>query len=133
MAVEKVLIATVKFANNWFTVTDNNGREVNVGTVDKKTQAAQNPKLKAILENAKAGDEVEIDVRDWQGKFYGNDPKSAGSGGKSFTLADKSFDAGKVAAQATGSLLALQKDITFEKFEEMANKIHSWILSKKSA
>lgn len=134
MAVEKVIVAAKEFKNNWWSVTENTGRVINISTINKKSQQAENQKLAGILANINVGEEVEIDVRPWEGKFYGNDPKSGGAGGaKSFTPADKSFSSAQYAAQAAGSMLALQKDVTFAKFEELANQIHTWILSKKSA
>ncbi len=134
MAVEKVIIASCKFANNWFNIVDNNNREISVGTVNKKSGQAENQKLKSILENVKAGDEVEMDLRDWQGKWFANDPKGAGSGGgvKTFTPADKSFQAALAAGPAASALLSLSKEATFEKWNEMFEKIHAAILAKKS-
>lgn len=134
MAIEKVILAEKKFSNNWWSIKDNLGREISIGTINKKTSAAENQKLNSILVNANAGDEIEIDVRDWQGKFYGNDPKGAGSGvgTKSFTPADKSFQSALSSAQAASTLLSLTKDVTFEKWNDMFEKIHAAVLSKKS-
>lgn len=134
MAVEKIILATKKFSNNWWTITDNNGREINISTINKKTQAAENQKLNGVLVNANSGDEVEIDVRDWQGKLYGNDPKSGGAAGKTFTPKDKSFEAGLYAAQAVGQMLALtSKDITTDQFDKFFDHIHAKIMSKATS
>lgn len=136
MAVEKVILATKKFSNNWWTISDNNGREINIGTINKKTQAAENQKLNTVLVNANPGDELDVDLRDWQGKLYGNDPKAAGngfSGSKPFTPADKGFTAANSAAVAASQIMALQKDATYEKWAEMAEKMQAWILSKKAS
>lgn len=140
MAVEKVILASKKFNNNWWTITDNTGREISIGTINKKSSAAENQKLNALLVNAEIGSEIDVDIREWKNadnevKLFGNDPKSGGGsgGGKSFTPADKSFQSGIAAAQAASTLLSLGKDNNFEKWNEMFEKIHAAILSKKSA
>ena len=142
MGVEKVIISSIKFSNNWFSISDNLGREISVGTVDKKTNNPVNPKLTKTLQASNAGDEVEIDIREWKNsdneiKLFGNDPKSSGSGfggsNKSFTPADKSFQSALAAAQAASTLLSLGKENNFEKWNETFEKIHAAILSKKSA
>lgn len=134
MAVEKIILASKDFKNNWWTVSDNNGRVINISTINKKSQQAENQKLASILANANPGDEIEIDIRLWEGKFYGNDPKSGGGTGKSFTPADKSFQAAIAASQAVGQMLALtSKDITTDQFDKLFEHIHAKIMSKKSA
>jgi hypothetical protein len=132
MATEKVTIVTCVFKNNWFNIRDNKDREISVGTVDKKTGGPVNQKLTALLNSAQEGIEVEMDLRDWQGKWFGNDVKAAGSGfgGKSFTPADKSFDAAKIAVQAAATFHSLDKDRNVEKVKEDAENLHAWIMSK---
>lgn len=140
MATEKLILANKKFSNNWWTITDNNGREISIGTVNKKSQAPENQKLAALLINAEIGSEVEVDIREWKNaeseiKLFGNDPKSAGfSGGtKSFTPKNQAREAALSAAQATGNALALQKDITLDKFKEFAEGVHAWIMLKSDS
>lgn len=128
MATKKVIIATIKDSEKWINVVDNEG--VEFGIMKEKS-----PKLAEILKTAKAGDEITGDhsVGKDGGKNFLWDPKATGQGGKSFAPADKSFQAALSASQAAGSMMALQKEVSYEKFETLANQIHAWILTKKSS
>jgi hypothetical protein len=127
--MSKVIIATAKQNNDWYNVTDNTGREINISLKDKKSGNPVNQKLKAALDAIKAGDEVEIDVREWQGKFYGNEPKSAAAG-KKFVAADKSFDAAKTAALACATLYANKTQDEVKNLPATFEAIHKLIMSK---
>lgn len=130
MGVEKVKIASISFKNNWYNLKDAAGRDISVGLMDKQSNPI-NPKLKGILENAKEGDEVEMDLRDWNGKFFGNDVKAVGAGGKSFAPKDKSFDAALAAAQAVGSMLGgRETPITPAGFDNLFEHVHKAIMGK---
>lgn len=134
--MEKVIVANIVLKNDWANLTDNNDREISVFLGTDKNGKTSNASLKPILEKAKPGDEVEMDVKAGKDgtKLFGWEPKAAGSGGgKSFPAADKSFQGALAAAQAAGSMMALQKDATYEKWEELFNKIHAAILTKKSS
>lgn len=131
MAVEKIIVATKKFNNNWWSIIDNNGREISISTINKKSQAAENQKIHGILVNANPGDEISIDVRDWQGKFYGNDPKEGGgAGGKGFVPKNQAREAALSAAIAAGNALSLQKDVSLDEFKKFATGVHEWIMSQ---
>ena len=133
MATEKIKIASIGFKNNWYNLKDSTGRDISVGLVDKEGKAI-NPKLKGILENTKEGDEVEMDLREWNGKYFGNDIKAAGAGGaKSFAPKDKSFEAALAAAQAVGSMLGGRETaITPSGFDTLFEHVHAKIMSKAS-
>ncbi len=125
--MSKVIIATAKQNNDWYNVTDNTGREISVSLKSKEGKL-QNQKLKAVLDTVKPGEEVEMEVKDWKGKWFGNEPKSFNGAGKKFAPADRSFDAAKTAALAVATLYANKTDVsglpaTFE-------TIHKLIMAK---
>jgi len=127
MATKKVIIATIKDSEKWINITDNEG--VEYGIMKEKS-----PKLTEILKTAKPGDEITADHsigKDGEKNFLW-DPKATGQGGKPFAPKNYSREAALYAAQATGSALALQKDVNLDKFKEFAEGVHAWIMSKTS-
>lgn len=126
MANKTIIIASIKDGDKWVNVFDNN--KVEYGINKEKS-----PKLTEILKTAKEGEEITGSHSVGKdGKNFLWDPNEAGKGGsgKSFTPADKSFDAGKVAAQAAGSMLALTKDASTTQFDILFDHIHAKIMSK---
>jgi hypothetical protein len=129
MGVEKVKIASISFKYNWYTVKDSTGREISIPIVHKE-KGAVNPKLTVTLAATKEGDEVELDTREHEGKWYGNDPKAGGNGAKSFAPKDKSFEAAIAAAKSTGSMLAGRSEISPAAFNTLFEHVHKQIMSK---
>ncbi len=138
MAAEKVIIAEIVLKNDWFNLKDNNSREISVFVGTDKSGKVSNPGLNNVLKNSKVGDEVEMDIKAGKDgvKLFGWEVRAAGSGSggaKTFTPADKAFQAALAAGPAASALLSLSKEATFEKWNEMFEKIHAAILAKKSA
>lgn len=121
-----IIIQTLKDSDKFYNIIDNNNVEWGIGK-DK------NPKLAAILSTAKTGDSVTGNPWTKDGKNYLFDPKEGGAaGGKTFAPKDHARESAYHAAAAAGSMMALQKEITVEKFVDIANGIHLWIMSKTS-
>lgn len=129
----KVIIATVKVNGDWINLTDNNGKEISVSTKDKKTSNPVNQKLKAILTSPsfKEGTEVEMDVKEWQGKFFGNESRDFKA--KSFTPKDKSFEAAQTAAMACATLFATKTAEEIKTLPKVFETIHALIMTKVTA
>src|SRR4051812_4331409 len=137
MAKEQVKVTgDVTAKNGWYNLTDDKGRQISVSTAEKGTSNPINQKLVEVLKNAKDGDIIEMDVREWQGKYYGNEVKAGGGngggGGKGFAPKDKSFDAAIAAANAAGGMLSLTKEATTDQFDKLFEHIHTKIMSKQS-
>jgi diacylglycerol kinase family enzyme len=116
-------------------LTDDKGRQISVSTAEKGTSNPINQKLAEALKTAKEGDVIEMDVREWQGKYFGNEMKAGGGGGGGkggFTPKDKSFDAAIAAANAAGGMLSLTKDATTDQFDKFFEHIHTKIMSKQT-
>lgn len=131
----KVIIATVKVNGDWINLTDNTGKAISVSTKDKKSGNPVNQTLKTILTdpNFKQGSEVEMDVKEWEGKFFGNEVKAANKGGKSFTPKDKSFEAAQTAALACATLYANKTGEDVAKLPATFEIIHKLIMGKVTA
>lgn len=128
--MEKVLIKEIKVNGDWYNIKDDKGRQISICLKDK-TGNDKNPKLKPSLISAKEGDIIEMKVTGGtDNKFFGWDPDDKKGGGKSFAPQDKSFEAAKVAAQATASFHGLQKDITSVKLTETFELFHKLIMDK---
>lgn len=130
----KVILADIKVNGDWINLKDNNNREISVSTKDRKTGNPINQKLKATLLNAKSGDEVEMDVREWKDKdnvtkYFGNEAKDGGSG-KKFTPKDKSFEAAQTAALACATLYANKTAEEQKNFPKTFENIHKMIMDK---
>lgn len=133
--MEKVIIAEKTFKNDWFNITDNKGREISVFVGKSKEGKDSNPTLKAPLEAAKSGDEVEMDVKPGKDgvKLFGWEAKTGGGfGGKSFAPKDKSFDAGIAAISAAAAMYGLQKDTPIQTVLNAAESFHAFIMSKET-
>lgn len=136
MAKESVkIVGDVVSKNGWWNLTDDKGRAISVSTAEKGTSNPINQKLSEALSKAKDGDVIEMDVREWQGKYFGNEVKAGGGGGGAkgtFVPKDKSFDAAVAAANAAGGMLSLTKDATTDQFDKLFEHIHTKIMSKQT-
>lgn len=130
----KVIIADVKVNGDWINLKDNAGKEISVSTKSKEGNAI-NQTLKATLTspNFKNGDEVEMEVKEWKGKWFGNEPKSGAGKGKSFTPKDKSFEAAQTAALACATLYANKTGEEVAKLPATFEVIHKLIMGKVTA
>lgn len=124
--ITTIIIAEISSKNGWYNIKTNDDKEVSV-------MEAKCPKLTEVLKTAKPGTEIIGKLVEKDSKWYMWDPSEGGKGGKSFTPADKSFQAALAAGPAASALLSLSKEATFEKWNEMFEKIHAAILAKKSA
>lgn len=129
MSTIKVNIATMSEKNGWVNILTAEDKELSVLIKDGK-----NPKTKAVLDGASNGQTVELPAKitEKDGKSYvwDADDKKGGFGGKSFTPADKSFQAAQNASQAAATMLSLKKDPTEADFDKWFEHIHTKIMSK---
>lgn len=127
MATKTIIISEIKSNDKFINVKDNSGIEYGISR-------EKSPNLTKTVESLKVGDELTGDYFLWKDKHYLSDIKSGGEKGtgKSFAPKNHAREAAFYAAQAAGSTLALQKDVTLDKFKEYANGIHEWIMSKTS-
>lgn len=121
-----IIVAEISERNGWANIKTNEGKEISI-------MLSKCPKLAEQLKDAKPGIELTGKLVEKDGKSYLWDIDEKKSGSKSFPAADKSFQAALSASQAAGSMMALQKEVSYEKFETLANQIHAWILTKKSS
>jgi hypothetical protein len=118
-----IIIAEIKDTEKWYNVTDNAGITYGIN----KEKAA---KLSEQLKTAKQGDSLTGNAVEKDGKRYLWDPNEKKGGGKTFAPKDKSFEAAMSAAEATGNMLGLTKDVTPEQFDKWFEHIHAKIMSK---
>lgn len=135
MAIEKVILAEIKINGDWINIKDNNNREISVGLKDKTSGSPVNQKLKEALSNAKAGDSIEMEVREWkksetETKYFGNEPKAGGGGGKGFAPKDKSFEAGQTAMLATATLYQHKTAEELKNLHITFEKLHALLMTK---
>lgn len=132
MSTIKISIQEMSEKNGWINVKTTDGKELSILTKEGK-----NPKTKAILDNAKEGQTVELPAKivekDGKNYVWDADDKKGGFGGKGFAPKDKSFDAGIAAANAAGAMLALTKGATPTDFDTLFDHIHKRIMSKVTA
>lgn len=132
--MEKVILAEIVLKNDWANLKDNNGREISVFLGTDKSGKASNASLKPLLEKARPGDEIEMDVKAGKDgtKLFGWEPKQAGSGsgGKGYAPKDKIWESALAAANAASNMLALTKDASTAQFDTLFEHIHGQIISK---
>lgn len=124
MPTTKIIIGTIKKSanNDWFNIVTNDGKEVSVNI-------PKCPKLTAKLNSAISGDEIEGNLVVKNDKIFMWDPnESSGAKGKTFTPADKSFDAAKTAALAVATLFANKADVAT--LPKVFETLHGLIMSK---
>lgn len=131
--MSRIIIAEIKSSGDWINITTNEDKEIGIFVGKGKDGKMCNPNMKIELSSKKAGDEVEMDVKAGKDgdKLFGWEVRSgSNTTGKTFPPKNWEREAAYYSAQATSSLLSLQKEVTYDKWEEMANKIQKWIMSQ---
>lgn len=123
--MKKVKISDLKINDKFINVIVENGTE----KIEYGVSRERSPKLIAILEKAKAGDEVIGEYFFYNNKHYLSDPKDAGKA-RTSTPRDKSLDAGIAAWEGACQAYALDKEKSDEKILALAQKGYDFIIGK---